>query len=123
MVQAMALSPDGKQIAMCERESQKVSIADTLTGREIASIPAHLGWPPRNALAYSPDGRRLAGTGDDLKVIDLWDAQTYQQIARLEGHTAPVYVVAISPDGRNWRPAETARSASGTSRPANVGPC
>jgi WD40 repeat protein len=48
------------------------------------------------AAAFSPDGR-LAATG--AEDIVLWDAERQEKIARLE-HTAVVWNVGFSPDGR-----------------------
>ncbi len=48
------------------------------------------------AVAYSPDGRLVATGADD---IILWDALTQTKLARLE-HTAIVWSLAFSPDGR-----------------------
>src|SRR5260370_27067416 len=48
------------------------------------------------AVAYSPDGRLVATGADD---IILWDAKTQTKLARLE-HTAIVWSLAFSPDGR-----------------------
>jgi WD40 repeat protein len=98
-VLALALSPDGARIATSNRDG-KVCVTEMATGREVAFWSASRDWPTKRALAYSPDERRLVGTTDDLTVIDVWDASTYQRTARLAGHTAPVYVVAFSPDGR-----------------------
>jgi WD40 repeat protein/predicted Ser/Thr protein kinase len=95
---AIAVSPDGTRIATSSID--KARILERATGREIASWPTSADWEEKRALAYSPDGSQLAGTRADLNVIDVWDAQTYWQTARMVGHTAPVYVVAFSPDGR-----------------------
>jgi WD40 repeat protein len=98
-VLALAVSPDGTQIATSE--GGKVTILEPATGRIVASWPTEVGHaPPRMALAYSPDGRHLAGTDTELTVIHIWDAQTHQETARLAGHAAAVFCVAFSPDGR-----------------------
>jgi WD40 repeat protein/predicted Ser/Thr protein kinase len=97
IVMGLAVSPDGARIATSSRD--KVRVLEEATGREVAAWPASADWEEKRALAYSPDGRLLAGTRKDLNVIDIWDAQTFEQTARLVGHTAPVFVVAFSPDG------------------------
>jgi WD40 repeat protein/predicted Ser/Thr protein kinase len=97
-VLAVAVSPDGAKIATVDRGGN-VNVSDRATGREVASWHVDGRWVEKKALTYSPDGRLLAGTGEDQALVDLWDAQTHQRTARLAGHTGPVYVVAISPDG------------------------
>ena len=58
-------------------------------------------------IACSPDGTRLAVASVFGFGIRLYDTATYQEVALLTGHTAQVYSVAFSPDGR------TLASASG----------
>jgi WD40 repeat protein len=97
-VLAIAVSPSGAEIATSSLD--RVRVLELTTGREVASWPGRDNWVTKRALAYSPDGRLLVGTTDDLSVLDVWEVPGYQRAARLAGHTAPVYVVAFSPDGR-----------------------
>ena len=62
-------------------------------------------------IAYSPDGTRLAVASVFGFGIRLYDTATYQEVALLTGHTAQVYSVAFSPDGRTI--ASASASASG----------
>jgi WD40 repeat protein len=98
VVLALTVRPDGAAIAVADREGG-VSISELATGRNVAPWRVAGTWE-KKALAYSPDGRMLAGTGEDLAVIDIWDTQTLQRTAQLTGHTALVYSVAFSSDGR-----------------------
>jgi len=94
-----SLSPDG---------TRQVSIG---TGGDVVFVDMREYWTktkPRvlsiqqahqdngRAVSYSPDGR-LVATGADY--IVLWDATTQSKLARLE-HTAIVWSLAFSPDGR-----------------------
>jgi WD40 repeat protein len=57
-----------------------------------------------NSVAISPDGKWLVvgGGGPDPKsYVTPWDTTTWGQVSRVfEGHTLPVYGVAISADGK-----------------------
>ena len=64
-------------------------------------------------IAYSPDGTRLAVASVFGFGIRLYDTATYQEVALLTGHTAQVYSVAFSPDGRTIASASASASASG----------
>jgi hypothetical protein len=78
----------------------------TLFNKNQRTFRGHTG--PVNSVAISPDGKRLlSGSGghDPQRQllpweVKVWDAQTGQQILSLQGHTGPVYSVAISPDGK-----------------------
>ncbi len=96
---AVTVSPDGTRVAAADHTGA-VSISESATGRNVASLRVHGTWRAKTALAYSPDGRRLASTGEELGLIDIWDTQTYQRTGRLAGHTGLVYSVAFSADGR-----------------------
>jgi WD40 repeat protein len=99
VVLAVSISPDGTQVAAADQNGG-VSVSETASGRNVASLRAGGEWRAKTALAYSPNGKWLAGTGEDLATIALWDTQTHQQTGQLAGHTGPVYSVAFSPDGR-----------------------
>ena len=70
-----------------------------------AKIP-HLegshSYGPR--LAFSPDGKRLAGSaslpGSGSDEIKVWDSETGQELLSLKGHSASVWSVVYSPDGK-----------------------
>jgi WD40 repeat protein/predicted Ser/Thr protein kinase len=96
----VAFSPDGRRLASSSGADParpgEVKVWDTLTGREVLSLPRHA----HNVLgvAFSPDSRRLATASRD-RTVKVWDAQTGQEVLSLKGHTAAVWSVAFSPDG------------------------
>lgn len=96
-VLALALSPDGRQLAVAYLDGgvTRFSLAEPGAAQE---LPPTGAGRPLLALAFSPDGTTLAGGGDDSRVY-LWDLEAGGAPASLDGHTAPVLAVAFSPDG------------------------
>src|SRR5262249_48886682 len=57
-------------------------------------------WMGVTALDISPDGRVLAsGSGVD-RTIHIWEAATGELLKQLDGHTASVFDLAFTRDGR-----------------------
>src|SRR5437870_3655187 len=54
------------------------------------------------ALAFSPDGNQIVATVDSLveKVIKVWDLRSGQEVAILRDHSASIWGLAFSRDGR-----------------------
>lgn len=112
--QAMALSSDGKVLAVAGRPGRPITLRDYGTGRVLGRVVGHRGGT--RSLTLSPDGRVLVSTGVDSPEgnhpapradlsgggsIRVWDASTGGEIRRIpqEGGTDVVQVV-FSPDGR-----------------------
>ncbi len=94
-VTALALSPDGTQLAVAG--SDGVARIWTLDGTLLHELRGH-----RFALtdvAFSDDGARLV-TGSRDATARIWDARGGALERVLEGHRADVTSVAFSPDGR-----------------------
>jgi len=110
-VRAVAFSPDGQRLASACHEirvwdANCVSRADM----SLRNGADHV-W----GVAFSPDGKRMAsggGTWDrakqafDSNDVKIWEAQTSpgtetgKNLLVLGGHTADVWTVAFSPDGK-----------------------
>jgi WD40 repeat protein len=95
------LSPDGKILASAAprtingAESFAVTLWDVATGSEIKTIPF---TDPDYGLDFSADGSLLAvGVGNNVQVIEVSSGKI---LANLSGHSAPVSLVAFSPDGK-----------------------
>ena len=88
-----AISPDGREIVSTDGMGN-VTFLDLTRGKIIARQRAHRD--NGRAVAFSPDGRLIA-TGSEIVI--LWDAATKTKLVRLE-HTAIVWSVEFSPDGR-----------------------
>jgi len=96
-VTAVAISPDGANVAVCTYNSFGLTLIDTATGRA--------NWVHRQGLgmlgtpAFSPDGRTLALPCADHTVL-LLEMPGGHELRRLAGHRAEVLAAAFSPDGR-----------------------
>jgi WD40 repeat protein len=101
----LAFSPDGKTLAAGGWPD--ITLWDVATGKVKATLKGHTAFV--RCVAFSPDGKTLASGADSKTVsfslaadttIKLWDVGTGKERATLKGHTAPVYSVAFSPDGK-----------------------
>src|SRR5262249_56011585 len=93
---ALAVSPDGKTIAVCYGTATKV--LDATTGKELLTLAGTEKSFPRSGLAFSPDGKLIAQSGDDVDVL-LCSADSGEVKARLE-YPKGVVAIAFSPDGK-----------------------
>lgn len=95
-IHAIAISPDGKTLALGQREG-----GTRLYDMDTAKALFHLELPgeTQSCVAFSPDGKTVA-TGDQ-KTIHLWDAGTGKKLRELAGHTETINAVAFSADGKS----------------------
>jgi WD40 repeat protein len=98
IVCAIAISPDGRQIASAS-PSDSVRVWEAASGRLLRVLPE--AW----SVAFSPDGKWLA-TGNSKETVQFWDlatdaaAKPIPQATFVGGIPGRVYGVAFSPDGR-----------------------
>jgi len=95
-VTSVAISPDGKRVAMAGSE-RIVLVIGADSGSEVARLTPDV--VSNLAVAFSPDGAVLATAGDDGKVR-LWDTKTWKETRALAGHDGTVRCLAFSKDGK-----------------------
>jgi WD40 repeat protein len=102
----LAFTADGHRLASVGQDGT-VRIWETASGREVVTIRAYSGNV--YGLAIRPDGAQLAtasgGQGTEAQhqkpgALKLWDAKSGKELCNFSGHTAPIYGVAFSPDGK-----------------------
>ncbi len=94
-VDAIAVSPDGNQLATGEFDTP-VRLWDAATGKLMLTFFGHSSQVV--SVAFSADGKTLASASED-GTIKLWDVLTGRQLLMLAGHTSGVLSVAFSTDG------------------------
>ena len=93
VVDGLAVSPDGRLLAICHKVKLSVWFADG--SRELWQTAAN----PERCAAFSPDGKWIA-TGDKDGAVSLWEVASAGRVRhRLRGHAASVSGVGFHPDG------------------------
>ncbi|MBI4614905.1 MAG: WD40 repeat domain-containing protein [Planctomycetes bacterium] len=97
-VDALAFSPDGRQLASGGSGNETVCLWEVESGRRLARLEGHReGWGV-GALAYSPTGTFLAcRTG---RAVHLWDVTAAREIRRFQARGPLARSLAFSPGER-----------------------
>jgi RNA polymerase sigma factor (sigma-70 family) len=109
---AIALSPDGKSLAVC-RQSHTIELWDLRTGKSIYPagepttaqlydwFPDSVGAYVRPALAFSPDGKKLVSSlgGASIRQFHVDTGKVIPEPG--DTHRAPVLTLALSADGKS----------------------
>jgi WD40 repeat protein len=94
-VQSMAVSPDGRTIAVGTTNGV-LEFRDGTSGQTSSSIEGHQGRIL--SVVFSPDGTAVASGGDDA-AARLWDVMSGQQRAALTDLGGPIRHLNLSEDG------------------------
>jgi WD40 repeat protein len=95
----VALSPDGKTLAVVAGRTNALQLWEVSTGRRFPTVPTHTSAV--DSVALSPDGKYAATAarrGDPT--ARLWDTTTGKLVREFRGSDGGVTSVAFSPDGR-----------------------
>ena len=95
LVDAVAVSPDGKSLATGCHDGQ-LRVWDLKAGDSV-TLAGHEGQVLR--VAFSPDGKQVASAAED-KTARLWDAATGKQLGPPLLHAGLINTVAFRPFGR-----------------------
>jgi WD40 repeat protein len=90
----LALSPDGKQVAVCLRQPTQIALLDAETGQERRRFEAPTDWGRR--IAFTADGKYLCGTFD-ANLYDL-KAERWLPVDDIQSEVHPL--LAASVDGK-----------------------
>jgi WD40 repeat protein/serine/threonine protein kinase len=101
----VALSPDGSILAYADAVRHLIVLYDTREQKQFAELAPNDPDAPSGHLfvgdpVFSPDGATLVTPSGEGGLVLLWDVATRKVVASLRGHTARVYRVAFSADGK-----------------------
>jgi eukaryotic-like serine/threonine-protein kinase len=117
-IKSLALSPSGRQIAVCCTDQNEVYLYDVATGKIDAVLHGHSASV--TSAAYRSDGKQIATSSND-QTIRPWDPATGQQTALLKAEVAPPHLdrdplVAYNSDGSRIVSSARWDGGAGTSR-------
>ncbi len=103
LVTALAISPDGTQIASVGRSTNAVDLWDAATGRALSSISRQKFW--LDSTSYSPDGKSLivSGSHGGLTLLDTATGKSVHQFVNrdiLTGDSTMAVAKHLSKDGK-----------------------
>jgi len=103
-VDTVAISPDGKTLAIGGGGTHGLEIWSLATGQLLHSIAAGIGWV--HSVAFSPDGQTLATGGlpsspSDANAVQLWNVASGKTVSTLKTKLGLAHTVVFSHDGKS----------------------
>ncbi|MBI5532042.1 MAG: serine/threonine protein kinase [Deltaproteobacteria bacterium] len=96
-VMALVTPADGRVIVSQWTRSQHVRVKDLATGQELADIPTTSNVTQNQVTLEGGTG--IVVGGED-QVLRFWNLRQSAKARRIEPNTAPVYALAVDPQGR-----------------------
>ena len=96
-VRSLAVSPDGKRIAVAGFD-HRVTVIETETGRVVHRMVGH--DVPAWRIDYSANGKRVA-SGDVMGNLMIWDAETGNRLHSIKAHENAIYSMSFSKDSKS----------------------
>jgi len=93
---ALAISPDGKQLAAGGAD-KIIRVIEVTSGREVRQLSQHADWVM--GLAFNLDGTRLASASRD-GTARVFDPATGEMLCAFREHEAPVFDVSFVGEGK-----------------------
>jgi WD40 repeat protein len=110
-VNTLALSPDGRLLAVLESTPKKngercIVLYDIASGKTVRTLLTGQ-VSAISVLAFSPDGRSIAitetptnGGPHNKDAVHLFDVETGKLLRKIQGHNGWIAAIAFSPDGK-----------------------
>jgi len=96
-VSAIALSPDGRILALSSTSNASIQLRDVVSGRELGLLEGH--GVRVGQILFTADGKHLVSAGAD-QTIRLWDVGKQTLLRTFRGHDTEVWRIALMPDQR-----------------------
>jgi WD40 repeat protein len=94
---APLLAPDGRFLAISDRDGKRIRLYDPATGKLLRRTEGEADYP--RGLAFAADGSALTATSRD-GLARVWATATGKLLHRFRGLPGVIRQVALSPDGK-----------------------
>ncbi len=98
LVLCVALTPDGKILALSHRGEAGITLWDVATGEGLGRLTGHVDRI--DSIAFSPDGKTLISEGIDDIHLHLWNARSLREIRRFKKNQIRGLQAVFAPNGR-----------------------